>query len=241
MSATATTIKNEPGGNGRGPRLPVSLPPAAAANNNVSAAAAKSVPSCFLHIVKDEPEDSDDVVVAPTVPGPGPATLVVSAEGGIVIKTEVLDEEDVAEDVNIDEVEEDEDDLDESDLDFDFDEEDKDDEDFELDSSEAIDTPDSDERVAAMIKKPEVVDDDDDNNLTEKGSFDFNGMTIETEGNYSKCPRCLKNIKSTFIIRHIKLHDAPSEKYECPEKGCTLQVRIVILIFSGIVIVSMAT
>ena len=28
---------------------------------------------------------------------------------------------------------------------------------------------------------------------------------VETYGDYSKCPKCEKNIKSTFIIRHIKV------------------------------------
>jgi ribosomal protein S15P/S13E len=56
-------------------------------------------------------------------------------------------------------------------------------------------------------------------------SFEIEGMRIETIGNYSKCPKCKKNIKSTFIIRHIKLHDIPVEKYDCPEKNCRLQVN----------------
>eukprot|EP00095_Tigriopus_kingsejongensis_P003311 snap_masked-scaffold355_size198070-processed-gene-0.17 protein:Tk03311 transcript:snap_masked-scaffold355_size198070-processed-gene-0.17-mRNA-1 annotation:"zinc finger and scan domain-containing protein 2" len=58
-----------------------------------------------------------------------------------------------------------------------------------------------------------------------RGSFDFNGMKIETNGNYSKCPTCKKNIKSTFIIRHIKLHNQPEEQYKCPEKKCNLMVN----------------
>ena len=29
---------------------------------------------------------------------------------------------------------------------------------------------------------------------------------VETYGDYSKCPKCEKNIKSTFIIRHIKVY-----------------------------------
>ena len=33
------------------------------------------------------------------------------------------------------------------------------------------------------------------------GSFEINGMTVETIGNYSICPKCKKKIKSTFIIR----------------------------------------
>ena len=178
---------------------------------------------------------------AATVPGPGPPTLVVSADGGIVIKTEVLEEKDDDEDedvfIGVDDddkhiEEEEEDDLEDSELDF----EDDDDEDFEIDSSEAADTPDSSGGSSGGVKRgrggrqrSDKKEDDgaekEDSSPVEKGSFDFNGMTIETEGNYSKCPKCLKNIKSTFIIRHIKLHDAPSEKYNCPEKGCTLQVR----------------
>ncbi len=51
-----------------------------------------------------------------------------------------------------------------------------------------------------------------------KSSFDFNGVEIVSKGNYSKCPRCHKNIKSTFILRHIKLHDLPVEKFPCPGK-----------------------
>lgn len=58
-----------------------------------------------------------------------------------------------------------------------------------------------------------------------KGSFEFNGMRVETIGNYSRCPKCDKNIKSTFIIRHLKLHEAPEERYKCPEKNCDLIVN----------------
>jgi hypothetical protein len=35
-------------------------------------------------------------------------------------------------------------------------------------------------------------------------------IQVETCGDYAKCPICLKNIKSTFIIRHIKSHDFPT-------------------------------
>ena len=56
-------------------------------------------------------------------------------------------------------------------------------------------------------------------------SFEIAGLRIETRGNYSRCPKCDKDIKSTFIIRHIKLHDVPIEKYTCPEKNCGLQVN----------------
>ena len=58
-----------------------------------------------------------------------------------------------------------------------------------------------------------------------RGSFEFNGMKVETIGNYSRCPKCDKNIKSTFIIRHLKLHEAPEEKFKCPEKSCDLVVN----------------
>ena len=57
---------------------------------------------------------------------------------------------------------------------------------------------------------------DDEMSTKPTKTFDFDGVEIETKGNYSKCPRCEKNIKSTFILRHIKLHDLPVEKYRCP-------------------------
>ena len=45
-------------------------------------------------------------------------------------------------------------------------------------------------------------------------SIELNGMTIVQKGQYSKCPKCKKFIKSTFIIRHIKLHDAKEDKID---------------------------
>ena len=45
-------------------------------------------------------------------------------------------------------------------------------------------------------------------------------IKVETYGDYSKCPKCEKNIKSTFIIRHIKLHDQPSLSMKCPHQDC---------------------
>ncbi len=273
MSASGSrlTIKREPEENACS-RLPVVL--ASGTDNNNSGDGgkrAKSVPSCFLRIVKEEPPDEDEAVPTskpgaagtatpspvgvPTVPGPGPATLVVSADGGIVIKTEVLDEQEEEEERDEEEdsigvdVDDDDDDIEFSECDFDDDDEaedDKDDEDFELDSSEAADTPDgssnksssassflvegcpeteeSDLNRRKRIKRTDSDADVVEASSNERGSFDFNGMKIETVGNYSKCPRCEKSIKSTFIIRHIKLHDAPAEKYDCPEKGCSLQV-----------------
>ena len=62
-------------------------------------------------------------------------------------------------------------------------------------------------------------------NSSKSSSFEITGLRIETRGNYSRCPKCKKDIKSTFIIRHIKLHDVPIEKYECPEKSCGLHVN----------------
>ena len=61
-------------------------------------------------------------------------------------------------------------------------------------------------------------DDEGENEQKKKSKslFDFDGEEIVSKGNYSKCPRCLKNIKSTFILRHIKLHDLPVERYPCP-------------------------
>ena len=65
----------------------------------------------------------------------------------------------------------------------------------------------------------------EDNKSSSKSSFEIGGLRIESRGNYSRCPKCKKDIKSTFIIRHIKLHDVPTEKYECPERRCGLQVN----------------
>lgn len=147
--------------------------------------------------------------------------------------------------------EEEDPDLDE-DLEFD---DDSNDSDFEMDLSEEVDSPaaqtsqnaDSpDSLVLDMnlvkeeledtlvdIENPSLeegsnstIEGDEDSLVNAKrGSFDFNGTRIETVGNYSKCPTCKKNIKSTFIIRHIKLHNLPEEKYKCPEKKCNLMVN----------------
>lgn len=50
---------------------------------------------------------------------------------------------------------------------------------------------------------------------------EIGGLKVETYGDYSKCPKCEKNIKSTFIIRHIKLHDQPSTTMNCPYQDCS--------------------
>jgi len=174
----------------------------------------------------------------------------VSVEGGIIIKTEprVLDDGDEEDRIDVDDGELSDEDDDSFDEECEF-EDDDGDEDFEIDSSETADTPEW--RPADRAKRPNPSsnaatgdhlakrkrkdifkedrgrdeDDEGDGDTSEEGSFDFNGMTIRTVGNYSVCPKCGKNIKSTFIIRHIKLHDAPPERYVCPEEGCDLQVN----------------
>jgi len=50
--------------------------------------------------------------------------------------------------------------------------------------------------------------------------IELGGLKVETYGDYSKCPKCEKNIKSTFIIRHIKLHEAPTSILKCPFGEC---------------------
>ena len=62
--------------------------------------------------------------------------------------------------------------------------------------------------------------DEDTNEVTT--SIELNGMTIVQKGQYSKCPKCKKFIKSTFIIRHIKLHDAKEDKTVCPHEDCNI-------------------
>ena len=88
-------------------------------------------------------------------------------------------------------------------------------------------------------------------------SFLYFPAQVETYGDYSKCPKCEKNIKSTFIIRHIKvyghiwniflpliliklfflqLHDLPSHEMKCPYESCATSftrsvVNIFVLVF----------
>ena len=64
------------------------------------------------------------------------------------------------------------------------------------------------------------IEDHDDDQAEQTTSIELNGMTIVQKGGYSKCPKCQKFIKSTFIIRHIKLHDAKEEKTVCPHENC---------------------
>ncbi len=223
------------------------LLPSSALNNNsrrgkghaksaaaAAVAAIAQVPSCFLHI--KEEEGDEDRQGAEEVNKKDDTTIEVSAEDGsiIVIKTEprVLEEEE--EEMPMATV------LDDDDFDEECEFEEDDDEDFDFGSS--LDTPDSTTGTSSSsrgdgglsltpdsaknkTKEPTKRQGDDEEEDSTPGSFDFNGITIETSGNYSKCPKCLKSIKSTFIIRHIKLHDVPSEKFTCPEAGCSLQVN----------------
>ena len=215
----------------------VNLLSSAVSNNNEKK---KLQESCFVHIKEEPPDNLPDHVIStnafvtPVVTSVTPVkTVEVVADeqnGGVItIKTEprVLEEE---EDVNIDDdIAEKSDEEDE--LDF---EDDENDVDFELDSSDTSISGGNKSRnsyvssAASHASADDVIketNDDDEDDNQETGSFDFNGMKIETVGNYSKCPKCKKNIKSTFIIRHLKLHDAPDEKFQCPEKGCNLQVN----------------
>ena len=79
-------------------------------------------------------------------------------------------------------------------------------------SEESDDEPDEDIEV-------DIEHDSEDEQTT---SIELNGMTIVQKGGYSKCPKCQKFIKSTFIIRHIKLHDAKEEKTVCPHENCNI-------------------
>ena len=76
----------------------------------------------------------------------------------------------------------------------------------------------SDEDIEVDIEQ----DSNDDDQAEQTTSIELNGMTIVQKGGYSKCPKCQKFIKSTFIIRHIKLHDAKEEKTTCPHENCNI-------------------
>ena len=52
-------------------------------------------------------------------------------------------------------------------------------------------------------------EDDEEDSEVETKTMEFRGMTFECKGNYSQCPVCHKEIKSTFIFRHIRLHNEP--------------------------------
>jgi hypothetical protein len=183
--------------------------------------------TCDLAI-KEEPIDEDDDTDAAI------QTVQVSAEDidkSIVIKTEprVLDDDadelldvgDEKEDQKSEENTEDE----EEDYEFDEDEFDDDDLDFEADTTDSFSTSEGDSRSESKLSVTGSIESFNEEGNNESNTIVIDDMKIETVGNYSKCPRCFKNIKSTFIIRHIKLHDMPPEKFDCPEKNCGLQVN----------------
>ena len=124
----------------------------------------------------------------------------------------------------------DEDDLDNDNKDFDEeDDEDIDISDFDEDSEEEDDNQASksvsgidEDEIASAQDSPSSEPEDEDDVCT---TTEFNGMKIESKGQYSMCPVCNKKIKSTFIFRHIKLHNQPTQKYPCPEKRCDLVVN----------------
>lgn len=88
----------------------------------------------------------------------------------------------------------------------------------EINDEEGEDSQDEDVDVDGLDTGEEQ-EDQDDEEITK--SIEIEGMTIVQKGQYSKCPKCQKFIKSTFIIRHIKLHDAKHEKVNCPD-GCEM-------------------
>ena len=121
------------------------------------------------------------------------------------------------------------DDSDSNSAELDPDDDNQDDSDFVLDNdsnedlSEDIDI-DVDMDIENNSKKDEEKEDSNDEEEDEKNlkSIEIMGMTILQKGQYSKCPKCKKFIKSTFIIRHIKLHDKAVEKVTCPEMSCDM-------------------
>ena len=98
---------------------------------------------------------------------------------------------------------------------------------FDEDSDEEVQrksiasSPNEENRISEQ-DSPSPEPDEEENVVT---TTEFNGMKIESKGQYSVCPVCKKKIKSTFIFRHIKLHNQPTQKYPCPEKRCELVVN----------------
>ena len=107
-----------------------------------------------------------------------------------------------------------------SDIVEDYDGQDTDISDFDENSEECDDIQISDfspspdattQQVTQEASSPEPEDDEEEEIST---TTEFNGMKIESKGQYSICPVCNKKIKSTFIFRHIKLHNQPSNKVD---------------------------
>ena len=80
---------------------------------------------------------------------------------------------------------------------------------FEIeDEEEDLEMSDLDgdeDEVHEKSERGESDDDDDEEEEVETKVMEFNGMKFECKGNYSQCPVCHKEIKSTFIFRHIRL------------------------------------
>ena len=93
------------------------------------------------------------------------------------------------------------------------DNDDDDDEDFDL-----LEAEEDDEKDGFGEEEEEEEEEELETKIME-----FNGMKFESKGNYSQCPVCFKEIKSTFIFRHIRLHDEPAGPFSCPYKKCKLQ------------------
>ena len=101
-------------------------------------------------------------------------------------------------------------------------------------TDEEANAPDSTSDEDFVAEEEEEEDDDDEE---ETKIMDFNGMKFECKGNYSQCPICHKDIKSTFIFRHIRLHQQPAGPYACPVKKCKLVVSRISNLFRHLQVV----
>ena len=130
-------------------------------------------------------------------------------------------------DVDLDRIElltsEDEDDKDESLEENNGLSDDEKDQDYQVPDEEDHEIPNDDDSDVSEDIDVEGVDplEDLSDEEEEMKTIEIEGLKIVQKGQYSKCPRCEKFIKSTFIIRHIKLHDAKEDKVTCPD-GCEL-------------------
>ena len=186
--------------------------------------------------IKQEPLDEDEEVIEEPnelveVKDPIEVKLEVKLEGqiresggqdfdldsiGVRSDEEGKDIEDDKED---DDIEEDDGPIsDDSDEDYEVDDLDEENDDPLTGTDQKDDTEDEDVNVEEIPEEDDDDIEDDDKNGEEK-SIELAGMTIIQKGQYSKCPKCEKWIKSTFILRHIKAHAYVSEKVTCPE-GC---------------------
>ena len=100
------------------------------------------------------------------------------------------------------------------------------------DSEDSVMDEDSNLDLSLVKEELDSIEDEDDGEVVTRADgilaaskeckiVEIGGHKVETYGDYSKCPKCEKNIKSTFIIRHIKLHDQPSTTMNCPYQDCS--------------------